>query len=106
MSILLHYDKVMLEKASKISLEEVKQDLMTNYAPLPKVNAAIVKVDGIFQKSEEFFKQTHERFEEMNKAINMEIYSAVKKGIKEMTKLISKAAEDNENKTKGLTMEL
>jgi|LauGreDrversion4_2_1035121.scaffolds.fasta_scaffold237832_2 hypothetical protein len=48
MSILLHYDKVMLEKASKISLEEVKQDLMTNYAPLPKVNAAIVKVDGIF----------------------------------------------------------
>jgi hypothetical protein len=42
----------------------------------------------------------------MNKAINLEIYSAVKKGIKEMTKLISKAAEDNENKTKGLTLEL
>ena len=48
MQILLHYDKVMLEKASKISLEEVKQDIITNYAPLPKMVAAVSKVDEIY----------------------------------------------------------
>ncbi len=106
MQILLHYDKVMLEKASKVSLDEVKLDLRTNYAQKPIVVAAVNKVDDIYSRSEEFFKKTHERFEEMNKAINLEIYSAVKKGIKEMTKLITKAAEDSENKTKGLTLEL
>ena len=44
--------------------------------------------------------------EEMNKTINLGIYWAVKKGIKKMTKLIYKAAEDNQNKTKGLTLEI
>lgn len=76
---------------------------MSNYAPLEKMKAASNKVDNLYSRAEEHFKKTFERFEEMNKAINMEIYSAVKKGIKEMTKMITKAAEDNENKAKGMT---
>lgn len=40
---------------------------------------------------DEMHANNMERFEEMNKAITMEIYSAVKKAISKMSKIVNKA---------------
>lgn len=48
MQILLRYDEVITEKASKVSLDEVKLDLIRNYARLQQMIAATEKVEDIY----------------------------------------------------------
>ena len=51
-------------------------------------------------------KTTLDKFDEVNKALTVEIFSAVKKAIKQMTKMISRAQEESDLKSKGMNIEL
>jgi hypothetical protein len=44
----MRYDEVLIEKASKFSVDEVKLDLHRNYARIQVMQAATEKVDDMY----------------------------------------------------------
>ena len=64
------------------------------------------RVDEIYNNVQQIHKTTLEKFDAVNKALSVEIYSAVKKAIKQMIKIISKAQEESDLKSKGMNTEL
>lgn len=104
--ILMRYDEVITEKASKHMVEEIKFDISRNYSRL--TDAQDIQRQVLLNKSqtEQMHQDTLTKFEDLNKAMSVEIYSAVKKAIKQMTQIVSKAQEDQENKSKGMNKDL
>lgn len=73
---------------------QLREDVYNNFA-----KANIMKeIDRQLQHHKTYVDDMHkdntDKFEEINKSITVEIYSAVKKAIKQMTKIIAKAQED------------
>jgi len=82
MDILLRYDEVITQKASKFSVDELRQNAWDTFAQIPQFVSCQSKVDEIFENVQAIHKTTLDKFDEVNKALTVEIFSAVKKAIK------------------------
>ena len=98
MMILQRYDEVMTEKASKHLVAELREDIYRMFAKINYVKDIDELLQNQVEKLSSVHKETLEKFEQLNQYITIEIYSAVKKGILQMSKIVSKAQEDTENK--------
>ena len=88
----------MTEKASKHLVAELREDIYRMFAKINYVKDIDELLQNQVEKLSSVHKETLEKFEQLNQYITIEIYSAVKKGILQMSKIVSKAQEDTENK--------
>ena len=89
--VLLRYDEVMSDKASKFSIHELREDIYNNFSKKPAIEELKVKQDLMREDFEKTNDQNNEKFEDINKAITVEIFAAVKKAMKQMAQMIAKA---------------
>lgn len=102
----MRYDEVITEKASKHQVEEIKFDMSRHYTKLTQAHEIQQQVDFNKYQTELMHQETTTKFEELNKALSVEIYTAVKKAVKKMTQIVKNAQEDQESKNKGLSKDL
>jgi|LauGreDrversion4_2_1035121.scaffolds.fasta_scaffold250566_1 hypothetical protein len=82
MEILLRYDEVITEKASKFQISELREDLYRNFTKIVYSEDLSEKLTSQKNYIEMMHKENMEKFEEINKFVSVEIYTAVKKAVK------------------------
>ena len=100
--ILMRYDEVLMEKASKFNLAELREDVVRNYVR----QGFVTNIDKVVHEQKELIEKMQrvyeKRFDDMNQVISQEISTAVKKGVQQMTKRVINSLEELDNKSKGM----
>ena len=89
--ILLRYDEILSDKASKFQVFELREEMHKNFSKIKQVQTldTFLKEQKVFVMSMQ--EETQRQFQEMNENITIEIYQAVKKASSQMAKIVIKS---------------